>query len=72
VKGTVAGGPAARGGFREGDVIVAVNDIPTDDLSVSAVIVLLVDHEPGTKVKVTVQRGGETRILEITVGVYAP
>ena len=66
VGGVVAGGPAARAGLREGDVIVEIADRPVrepDDVSgvVNA-------RRPGDEVRVVVERDGERRTLTVTLG----
>jgi serine protease Do len=62
----VAGGPAERAGLQAGDVIVAVDGAAVDathDLST-----LIVPHEPGDKVTLTINRGGATKELSVTLG----
>lgn len=48
--------PAYRAGLRAGDLIVSVEEEPTDDLSVDEVVDRL-RGAPGTEVKITVRRG---------------
>jgi putative serine protease PepD len=59
-------GPAAATDLREGDRIVELEDRPIDepgDLS-SAVL----EHKPGDRVKLTVERGGDQRTIEVQLG----
>lgn len=48
--------PAYRAGLRAGDLIVAVEEEPTDDLSVDEVVDRL-RGAPGTEVEITIRRG---------------
>jgi len=62
----VAGGPAAQGGLRAGDVIVAVDGVAVDathDLST-----LIVPHAPGERVTLTIVRGGSQQTVQLTLG----
>ena len=62
----VGGGPADRGGLRAGDRIVQLAGEPihdADDLSAS-----VNSHQPGEKVDVVVERGGQRRTLTVTLG----
>ena len=62
----VAGGPADKGGLREGDRVVQIGGQPVrspDDLSAA-----VNDRKPGEKVQITVERGGERRTLTVTLG----
>jgi putative serine protease PepD len=67
VVGTVSpGGPADKGGLREGDRVVSIGGQPVrsaDDLSAA-----VNDHKPGEKVDIVVERGGERRTLTVTLG----
>ncbi len=62
------GGPSAAAGLQEGDVIVSVDAASVTELSPRGVFVLLVNHPPGTKVKLGVTRAGKTVTGEITLG----
>ena len=66
VRALTARGPAARGGLREGDVIVEVAGETvreSDDIS-SAVN----SRRPGDEVRIVVERGGDRRTLTVTLG----
>ncbi|MBX3261902.1 MAG: Do family serine endopeptidase [Labilithrix sp.] len=59
------GGPAARAGLANGDVIVRVGDAPIKharDLSRT-----IARHAPGSTVELTVRRGSETKIVHATL-----
>jgi putative serine protease PepD len=61
-----ADGPAARAGIQSGDVITEVDgDRVQDPDDVARAIE---DNKPGDKVEVTVQRGGDERTIEVTLG----
>jgi S1-C subfamily serine protease len=53
--------PAQRAGVKEGDIIVAFNDIPTPDID--ALHRLLTDHQPGTRAPLSLLRGTEKLTL---------
>jgi carboxyl-terminal processing protease len=57
------GAPAYRAGIRPGDTILAVDDKPTDNLSLSEIADLLKGPK-GTEVKVTIGREGHDTPLE--------
>jgi membrane-associated protease RseP (regulator of RpoE activity) len=62
----VDNGPAAKAGLRPQDVIMTLADRrvgSTDDLRK-----VLLEHHPGAKLKVKVQRSGEEMELELTLG----
>src|SRR6516165_8575674 len=61
-----AGAPAYRAGIRPGDVIVAVDGKPTDNMSTSDVAELLKGPKP-TTVKITVLREGTDKPLDFSV-----
>lgn len=61
-----AGAPAYRAGIRPGDVIIAVDGKPTDNMSTSDVAELLKGPK-GTSVKITVLREGSDKPLDFTV-----
>src|ERR1700727_1383601 len=60
------GAPAYRAGIRPGDVIIAVDGKPTDNMSTSDVAELLKGPK-GTSVKITVLREGTDKPLDFTV-----
>jgi S1-C subfamily serine protease len=62
----VKGGPADKAGVRAGDRIVQIGGQPVRDSDDVAAVVN--DHEPGEKVDVVVERGGERRTLTVTLG----
>ena len=66
VQQLIQGGPAQKAGLQQSDKITAVNDKPvltSDD--VSAAISAL---KPGAKAKLTVERGGTQRTLNVVLG----
>ncbi|HEY2032886.1 MAG TPA: PDZ domain-containing protein [Rhizomicrobium sp.] len=62
-----AGGPSAQGGLQVNDQIVAVDGKPATSIPVYAMRERLRDEAPGTVVKFTVKRGGETKDVSITL-----
>jgi S1-C subfamily serine protease len=52
---------AAKAGLAAGDVITAINGAPVQGLNAFGVWVLIVDTPVGQSVRITVQRGGETK-----------
>jgi S1-C subfamily serine protease len=62
----VNGGPADKAGIRSGDRIVQIDRQPVRGSDDVAAVVN--DHEPGDKVDVVVERGGERRTLTVTLG----
>jgi putative serine protease PepD len=65
VHSVTAGGPAAKAGIKEGDVIVAIDGSSTE--GADAVIAAIRSHQPGQQVTVTVQRGGSTKTVTATL-----
>jgi len=56
--------PAARAGIKTGDIILAVDDRPTEGLSLTETV-LLIRGPVGTPVRVLILREGETTPLEV-------
>ena len=66
VQQVVAGSPAAQAGLRQGDVLTKVNDQQIDqDHPLTSI---MVRTRPGDKVRLTVVRGGQTQVIELTLG----
>jgi S1-C subfamily serine protease len=61
-----AGGPAAGGGVKAGDVITKVGD--TTVKSSSDLVAAIADHEPGDKVVLTIRRGSDAIERTVTLG----
>ncbi len=61
-----AGAPAYRAGIRPGDVIIAIDGKPTDNMSTTDVADLLKGPK-GTTVKITMLREGSDKPLDFTV-----
>jgi carboxyl-terminal processing protease len=61
-----AGAPAYRAGIRPGDIIIAVDGKPTDNMSTSDVAELLKGPK-GTSVKITVLREGTDKPLDFNI-----
>jgi putative serine protease PepD len=61
-----SGGPADRAGLRAGDVIRAVGQTRTPDAA--ALTGALAARDPGQAVPVTVDRGGQTVTVQVTLG----
>ena len=66
IAGVERGGPAARGGLRAGDVVVAVNGERTD--SSRALIRAVAAVTPGNDIQLTVRRAGRSFEIPVTVG----
>ena len=68
VRGVLPGEPADRGGVQADDVIVALDGTP---MQAPPDLQRLVSVTPvGTRVRVSVLRGGEPREIEVTIGRY--
>jgi putative serine protease PepD len=65
VHAVTSGGPAAKAGIKDGDVITAINGTSTE--GADAVIAAIRSHQPGQQVTVTVQRGGTTKTVTATL-----
>jgi putative serine protease PepD len=60
-----AGGPAAKAGIKDGDVITAIDGSETE--GANAVIAAIRSHQPGQQVSVTIERGGSTKTVTATL-----
>ena len=66
VRSVVAGGPAARAGLQQGDVILRVNNQQvTPDQTVSY---LIANTQVGSRVPLEIIRGGRRQTIQLTVG----
>lgn len=63
------GSPAEKAGIKQGDIILAYNNMPVDSISALRNAISLM--EPGTEVKLSIFRDGKTVNLSIKVGSYA-
>lgn len=64
----VADSPAAAAGVEQGDIILEVNDVPVKTPSSIRNDVML--NEPGTVVKLKINRKGKVMIIKVTLGSY--
>jgi putative serine protease PepD len=71
VASVMAGSPAAKAGFKAGDVITAIDGVRIPDAD-SAITAIRADHRPGDVVKVTLRRGGQTATLSVTLAASPP
>lgn len=62
----LTGGPAAKAGLKEGDIILAVNDKKVDQRH--SLTSLLGVYQPGARVKLEVRRGNESRHFKVELG----
>ncbi len=62
----VSGGPAAKAGIREGDVIIEFDGRKINDAG--SLIAYLAEKSPGATVVVKFQRQGQTREVEVVLG----
>lgn len=66
VTSVAAGGPAAMGGLKTGDVILAIDgEVAERD---NPLLKLLLKRQPGDRVKLIIQRGQDHLSLELTLG----
>lgn len=63
-----SGGPAAKAGIRDGDIITAVNGFKVGEIA--SVASLVSEYQPGDKVEVTLLRDGKERTISVTLGTY--
>jgi putative serine protease PepD len=66
VSSVSAGGPAADGGLRAGDVVTAFDGTSVSDAT--DLVAAIATHQPGDKVQLTVRRGSSTEHLTVTLG----
>ena len=68
----IADSPAEKAGVKAGDVVRKVNDFKVkenaemDDLK--ELIQEVGKYEPGEKIKLTIERDGKEKVIEVTVG----
>jgi putative serine protease PepD len=60
------GGPASKAGVQPGDIITAVNG--THVSNVNDFVATIANYAPGTTVTLTVNRGGSTKTIKLTLG----
>jgi hypothetical protein len=63
IEGVTGGGPADKGGLKEGDVIVEISGVPVR--SVNGYMAALVGKKPGNTLEVVVLRGGKKTPLKV-------
>jgi putative serine protease PepD len=61
-----AGGPAASGGLKAGDVVTTFDGKKVSGSS--GLVAAIADHQPGDQVKLTVKRGSDSKTLTVTLG----
>ena len=66
ISGVLEGGPAAKGGVKPGDVLIAVNDKPTKD--VRSLLNQIAQITPGNQAKLTILRKGKEMELTAQTG----
>ena len=62
----VANSPAAKAGLQAGDIITAVDG--THIASVNEFVATIANYAPGNTVTLTVNRGGQTKTIKLTLG----
>lgn len=68
VADVVADSPAAKAGVEQGDIIIEVNDVPVKSPASIKNDVML--NEPGTVVKLKINRKGKMMTIRVTLGTY--
>jgi S1-C subfamily serine protease len=58
--------PAEKAGLKDGDVLVLVDDLKPTDLQTT--VKFIGSLKPGQKIKVRVERDGQEKELEVTIG----
>ena len=66
IQSVVAGSPAAQAGLRAGDIITKVNDQQIDQQH--PLTSIMAKTRPGDKARLSVIRGGQTQVIEVTLG----
>lgn len=64
----VSGGPAAKAGIRDKDIITKVGDVEVGDKG--SVASLISEYAPGDTIELSVQRGGQTISVKVTLAAY--
>jgi C-terminal processing protease CtpA/Prc len=59
-------GPAKKAGLEPGDTFVMIGDLKPTDLP--TVVKFVQGLKPGMKIKVRVERGGQEKEIEVTIG----
>jgi S1-C subfamily serine protease len=65
VEDLTEGGAAEKAGFKKGDVVLQINDMPVN--SKSELLEIIAQHNPGDKVNVKVEREGKTIDIPVTL-----
>ena len=68
----IADSPAEKAGVKAGDALRKVNDYKVKDKAeqedLEALIKEVGKYEPGEKIKLTIERDGKEKVIEVTVG----